>query len=97
MPTVSNIDQNISITCSKNETIFEAFDNQGHHLPHGCLSGNCCVCIVEITQGAENLSEIDPIEEMSLNRYFEKFPEKKEMTLRLGCRANILGDIQFQA
>jgi len=97
MPTVSNIDQNISITCNKDETIFDALDAKGHQLPHGCLSGNCTACIIEIDQDSSYLSPIDLVEENSLQRFLEKFPEQKEKNLRLACRAMAIKDISFRS
>lgn len=44
--------------------------------PHGCLSGSCGACRVEVTQGAENLQEAGYIEKNTLEAVVEEYTEK---------------------
>ena len=37
------------------EKSFTALFDRGYELPHGCLSGSCGACRVEIISGKENL------------------------------------------
>lgn len=79
--------------------LFEALEEQGTILPHGCLAGSCGSCRIEILNGADQLSpasaiETDTIEHLEKSyrdRFGENFLDGK--TLRLSCRAKVLGDV----
>lgn len=113
MPTVSRILQKTSSTpqsedlktfeVPKNEVLFDALDDQGETLPHGCLSGSCGSCRIIVIEGEQNLSdpgavELDTLNSLSkdlsaeIEKVRKEYPQAK---LRLSCRAKVLGDIKF--
>ncbi len=65
-------------------SLFDELEAQGLTLPHGCLAGSCSACKVKIIEGAENLSNADPIEQNTLSSFCN------EPNLRLSCRAKII-------
>lgn len=103
MPTVSISDQNLSIEINKNDILFNALDDKGIKLPHGCLAGSCGACRIEILEGEENLIPPGMIELNTINslkEYYKKnntddLVEKK--CIRLSCRAKIIGDIKISS
>lgn len=100
MPIVSIIDQlgNVLRTfdVKENEIIFNALEDQGHSLPHGCLAGSCSVCRIEIIEGNSSISEVSTIEKDTLSSFRKKHPEYENKSIRLSCRAKILGDISIR-
>jgi ferredoxin len=76
--------------------LFEAFGDEGFHLPHGCLNGVCCACRVEVLKGHENLNFPKAQESESLKRFKENFEKKngkdalKGREIRLSCQASII-------
>jgi ferredoxin len=87
-----------SLEVENESTIFDGCQQAGIELPHGCLAGSCGACKIEVLDGAENLKEPSVIEANTLEsiraRFLELFPEKKGITIRLGCRAKVLGPIE---
>ena len=69
------------------QALLDAAGAAGLDLPHGCRSGTCGACAVEILQGAEHLDPPDPIEADSLDRYRMRDCE------RLACRATTRGPV----
>lgn len=96
MPTVSNLVTKQTIEVEKNETLCDAFERQGLNFPHGCLAGVCSACIFEVVKGDENILPLSGIEKKTIENYQERNPQAKEQMLRLGCRAKIIGDINFK-
>ena len=93
MPTVSLEDKDYEI--NSDQPVYMELSDQGMDLPHGCLSGACSACKVEILSGAENLSPPDVIEANTLEAVKSEFPDK---TIRLSCRAKLLsGKISIQS
>jgi ferredoxin len=111
MPTVSLVvpkpdadDQFDLVTTHKVEdgnVLFEALEEQGTILPHGCLAGSCGSCRIEIIAGPENLSPLSAIETDTIEylekSYRERFGEEflKGKTLRLSCRTRVKGDVSI--
>ncbi len=99
MPIVSIVEENGDVTTynvEENQVIFDALQDQDRELPHGCLSGSCSACKCEIIEGAENLNEIGSIEKNTLEHILKTKPEAQGKTIRLTCRAKILGDIKIR-
>lgn len=92
MPIVSYRDKNQSLKLDENEIIFDGFDNNGQTLPHGCLSGSCGACRVEIIQGEENLKPASSIEQNTIDSIKESNPNYINKTIRMACRARVLGN-----
>ena len=102
MPTVSILDKNLQINLKENEIIYNGLEDQGVALQHGCLSGSCGACRIEIVSGKENLTPPGVIEENTIQAicddYKNRFGEQSlsDKTIRLSCRAKILGDISIK-
>lgn len=76
----------------ENESIlYNALSDQGFELPHGCLSGSCGACRLEILEGKENLKPATLIEQNTIDAIKGEHPECE--TIRLGCRVRVLGDV----
>lgn len=99
MPIVSLSETSKKFEVNSGDVIYDALCDQGEKLPHGCLSGSCGACRIEVLAGAQNLQEAGFIEKDTLNAIIEEYtkefgPEKTAgKTLRLSCRAKVLGDI----
>jgi ferredoxin len=102
MPIVSFKDKSETFTVKSKDILFDALDNQGEQLPHGCLSGSCGACKIEILSGAENLKPASEIEINTIDairQNYERLNGKGSANgkdIRLSCRARVLGDIEFQ-
>jgi len=102
MPTVSFKDKSEKFTVEENMILFDALDNQGEQLPHGCLAGSCGACKVEISSGSENLkapSELEKNTIEAIKQNYERINGKGSSSgkkIRLSCRARVLGDIEFK-
>lgn len=106
MPTVLVIDmkendKEISFELSENEVIYEGLDRQGLQLPHGCLSGSCGACRIEILEGENNLKAPSIIEADTIAHIKEALannssnPIYLQKNIRLSCRARVSGDIKI--
>lgn len=88
-------DESIQVVeCQVGQNLFQSFEEKGIKLPHGCLSGSCGSCRIEIIAGEENLSEPSFIEEDTLKSLASEYSSEKK--LRLSCRAKVNGPITFQ-
>jgi ferredoxin len=96
---VSLKDSNQTFDVKEGEIIYDALYERGLELPHGCLSGSCGACRIEVMEGADLLvppgaietDTINAITEECVKLHGENFIHNK--TIRLSCRAKILGDI----
>lgn len=94
--------QTKTLELNEGDIVFDAYEKKGIELPHGCLSGSCGSCKIEILEGAENLEpagavENDTIKSIKMNlamKYGESFLQGR--TLRLACRAKIKGEFTFK-
>lgn len=99
MPKVSVNDQSFEI--NEGEVLYDSLYDRGLELPHGCLSGSCGACRVEVIDGKENLMKpslveqdtIQSLQEEFKTTYGEEFVSKTE--IRLACRAKVLGDVKI--
>jgi ferredoxin len=82
--------------------LYDSLSDQGEDLPHGCLSGSCGACRIEVVSGKENLQVPGVIESNTLEALKEEFTEKRGKdfiegkTIRLACRAKVNGEICFK-
>lgn len=99
MPRVSLPDTNQEIEVREGEVIYDALHDQGIELPHGCLSGSCGACRIEVISGEEQLIpptfvEMDTVEavkeELAQLRGSDFLQNK---VIRLSCRAKVTGDV----
>lgn len=99
MPMVSIKDTNKTFEVNEGDIIYDSLSDRGETLPHGCLSGSCGACRVEIVQGKENLQAPGVIEQNTIDALKEEFIASKgpdyvkSKEIRLSCRAKVLGDI----
>jgi ferredoxin len=97
MPIVSYEDKNQTLDLDENEIIFDGFERQGETLPHGCLSGSCGACRIEVLEGSENLKAPSSIEKNTIESIRESNADYQNKTIRLACRTRVLsaGEIRF--
>jgi ferredoxin len=80
-------------TVENNRPIYDELERQGLKLPHGCLAGSCGSCRIHVIKGIENLAPMGAVEADTIAHIQDNHPGK---TLRLSCRAKILGDIEIE-
>lgn len=84
---------------SKEEILYDALCDRGELLPHGCLSGSCGACRVEVISGADNLVKPGIIESNTIEAVREEFVDTRGIEsvegkiIRLSCRARVMGDV----
>jgi ferredoxin, 2Fe-2S len=89
MPKVTFLPDNFDVDIEDGGTILEAAENFDIPLKHNCGGAcNCGTCHVIIEEGGENISEMDPEEEDTLDRALEVTNES-----RLACQCRIKGDV----
>jgi ferredoxin len=103
MPIVSFNDKksekNQEFELPTNEILYNGLEDRGLVLPHGCLAGSCGACKIEVTQGKEHLTPAGVIETNTLNAIYDQYKKEwgekniSEKTIRLSCRAKIIGDV----
>lgn len=82
--------------------LYDSLSDQGEELPHGCLSGSCGACRIEVVSGEENLQPAGVIESNTLESLRGEFTEKRGKdfvegkTIRLACRAKVNGEVCFK-
>lgn len=102
MPRVSLEHKNLEYEVEEGEILFDALDNLGEKLPHGCLAGSCGACRVEILEGAQNLKPPSMIEQNTLEAIKENYEKRngsgssEGKQIRLACRARVLGDVKIK-
>lgn len=102
MPIVSILDKNLQKNLKENEIIYNGLEDQGVALQHGCLSGSCGACRIEIISGNENLAPPGVIEANTIEAICDDYKNRlgegsiAGKTIRLSCRAKILGDITIK-
>ena len=101
MPRVSIDGTDKTFEVKEGEILYDSLYDRGYELPHGCLSGSCGACRVEVISGKENLMPAGVIEENTIDSlkeeftkvHGEKFVSGKE--IRLSCRAKVLGNVNI--
>mgnify|MGYP002623013965 CR=1 FL=1 len=83
-----------------NEIIYNCLEKAGTNLPHGCLSGSCGACRINVLKGSENIEEMSAVEENTTQSILRKMKENgtdiSNLNIRLSCRAKVLGDIEIE-
>lgn len=101
MPTVlvhspttnENVDMKTQeFSVESNRAIYDELERQGLKLPHGCLAGSCGSCRIHVISGSENLTPMGAVEADTVAHIKGNYPGK---TVRLSCRAKVLGDIEI--
>ncbi|MFP5387421.1 MAG: 2Fe-2S iron-sulfur cluster-binding protein [Bacteriovoracia bacterium] len=99
MPTVSIKDTNKTFEVNEGDILYDSLCDRGEELPHGCLSGSCGACRIEVVSGKENLQAAGVIEQNTIDALKTEFTETKgpeflkDKEIRLSCRAKVLGDV----
>lgn len=99
MPRVSIQDTTKAFEVNEGEILYDALFDRGEVLPHGCLSGSCGACRVEIIEGKSNLQAAGVIEQNTIDALKDEFSKTKgqdfveNKEIRLSCRAKVLGNI----
>ncbi len=98
MHRATNLSSIKSIDISPEETICDGFDRNELELKHGCLAGSCGVCLIEVVSGTQFLAPAKTIELDTLNRAKRNNPKLEKVSLRLACKAKVigLGEVQFK-
>lgn len=102
MPRVSIADTEKVFEIKEGGILYDSLCDQGEELPHGCLSGSCGACRIEVITGKDNLQAPGVIETNTLESLREEFIQKRGpesiegKTIRLACRAKVLGDVSFK-
>ena len=99
MPIVSIHGTTKTFEVNEGEILYDSLDDRGETLPHGCLSGSCGACRVEIVSGEKNLQAPGVIEQNTIDALKTEFASTKgndfvqQKVIRLSCRAKVLGDV----
>lgn len=102
MPRVSIYGTEKSFEIKENEILYDALCDRGEELPHGCLSGSCGACRIEVIEGIEGLQPAGVIETNTIEAIRDELvktrgPESVEgKTIRLSCRAKVTGNVVFR-
>jgi ferredoxin len=102
MPRVSIADTSKTFEVNEGEILYHSLSEQGEDLPHGCLSGSCGACRIEVLSGKENLHPPSVIELNTINSLRDEFRQtigeqfNENCEIRLSCRAKIQGDVVFR-
>lgn len=101
MPKVKITDTGESFEVPLGMTLFDAVAECGVDLPHGCLSGSCGACRIEVLSGAENLAPPTVIEADTIMAIKDEYAKNEGpsflegKTIRLSCRARVNGDVEI--
>ncbi|HXH75536.1 MAG TPA: 2Fe-2S iron-sulfur cluster-binding protein [Bacteriovoracaceae bacterium] len=95
MPRVSIHGTTKTFVIKENEILYDSLYDRGEVLPHGCLSGSCGACRVDVIEGKDNLIPAGVIETNTVDAIIEEYgPEFcKGKNIRLSCRAKVTGDV----
>lgn len=99
MPRVSIVDTSQTVEIASESILFDALADKGIDLPHGCLSGSCGACRVDVVQGEENLQPAGAIENNTIEAIKDEYRKTQGegfltgKHIRLSCRARIRGDV----
>ncbi len=99
MPRVSLEGTDKSFEVKDGDVLYDALDDQGETLPHGCLSGSCGACKVEVLAGEEHLSPPSAIELNTIEALQVECRDRTHVDLskiRLSCRARVKGDVRIK-
>ncbi|EQC46951.1 2Fe-2S iron-sulfur cluster-binding domain protein [Bacteriovorax sp. Seq25_V] len=85
-------------TVETGDIIYDAIDNQGCQLPHGCLAGSCGSCRILIIEGSDNVAGKSVIEGNTISNIVKDYQDQNPnhftvgKEVRLSCRARLNGN-----
>lgn len=94
MPMVSIKGTSQTVEVNDGDILYDSLYDRGIKLPHGCLSGSCGACRVEVIEGIENLAEPGIIEKNTIDDLKKEF--KSIQNIRLSCRAKVNGNVTIK-
>jgi ferredoxin len=86
--TFEDIDQSVSVPAGTR--VIEVSEKIGAGIIYGCREGDCGTCIMEVTEGWNNLTTPSVLEEKVLK---ENMAGRHN---RLACQAQIIGDCKIK-
>jgi ferredoxin len=99
MPRISFSGTTVIHEVAENSVIYDALSDQGVELPHGCLSGSCGACRINVVEGSRNLAPPGLIEANTVESIREEYVRThgaeflSDKSIRLACRAKVTGDV----
>lgn len=84
--------KNASASCEKGQVLREITQKNDWDIPYACENGICGTCIVKVVKGAENLSEMEEQEKMTLSALGVDDGEH-----RLACQCQVNGDANIES
>jgi len=96
---VSIQDTQQTVEIPSDAILYDALADIGVELPHGCLSGSCGACRIDVISGADKLAPPGVIEQNTIEAICDEYlkthgPEFLQgKNIRLSCRAKVCGDI----
>ncbi len=103
MPIVSIKDTEKVFEVNEGEILYDSLYDRGYSLPHGCLSGSCGACRIEVITGKENLLPAGIIEQNTIDALRDEFSQQygenfiKDKEIRLSCRAKVSGPVTIKS
>ena len=79
-----------TVTVPRGTRIVEVAEKIGANIPFGCKENDCGDCIIEVLEGAKNLSTPSALETKLLKQKLAKANN------RLACQAMVLGDVTIK-
>jgi ferredoxin len=83
-------DIGISVTVPAGVRVIEISEKVGSGIVYGCREGDCGTCMMEVTEGWNNLSTPSVLEDKVLR---DNMAGKHH---RLACQAQVLGDVSVK-
>ncbi len=102
MPRVSITGTEKTFDVNEGEILYDSLYDRGFELPHGCLSGSCGACRIEVLEGKENLQAPGVIEQNTIEALKDEFKDVhgedfvKNKEIRLSCRAKVNGNVNIR-
>lgn len=83
-------DINLTVTIPIGTRLIEISEKVGSGIIYGCRECDCGSCMIEVTDGWENLSEASVLEENVLRE------NMAGRNIRLACQVQILGNVSIK-
>lgn len=91
MPKITFSDTDLTLEVSAGASLLEVCENNDTPVPFGCTSGVCGTCLVQLEEGADQVSAMDADEESTVGS------ATTVEGARLACQVTVNGDITLKA